>query len=109
MAYAPKDMAGRIYDNKASKTKKSQPDYTGTINVRGELIRVAGWYQPPDEKHRVGSIGLSLTNKEEHDRERQSREGTGPQIHPNTDESAVQRKLAENAPKQDDFDDDIPF
>jgi len=77
MAYEPKDMTGRIYDNKASKTNEKQPDFTGTINVHGELIRVAAWYYPPSETSRTGTYGIQLTNKEEHDRRVAAGRGSG--------------------------------
>jgi len=110
MAYTPKDLTGRIFSNQGDKTNDKQPDYSGTINVRGEIFRVAAWHSPPSEQHRTANFGLVLTNKDEYDAQvRQRKEGAGPKIHPNTDESAVQEQLAKNAPPQDDFGDDVPF
>lgn len=37
-----KAMSGSLFRNKEKKSDKS-PDYTGTCNVRGEILRVAGW------------------------------------------------------------------
>lgn len=79
MAYTPKDMSGRIFDNSADRTNDKQPNWTGTVNIRGEILRVAGWYQPPDESHRTASIGLSLENKDEYDRQRKAQNQESPQ------------------------------
>lgn len=43
-----KAMSGSLFRNKEKKSDKS-PDYTGTVNVRGEILRIAGWLKgnPP--------------------------------------------------------------
>lgn len=43
-----KAMSGSLFRNKQKKSDKS-PDYTGTVNVRGEVLRIAGWLKgnPP--------------------------------------------------------------
>ncbi len=46
--YKHKDMSGSLFRNKEKKSDKS-PDYTGTVNIHGEVLRVAGWIKgsPP--------------------------------------------------------------
>lgn len=97
MAYTPKDMSGRIFDNKPDKTNDRQPDYTGTAVINGQLLRVAGWYNPPSQRVRSASISLRFDDKQDYDdRERQRTQDTA-------------RRQPGRSTNQEDFDDDIPF
>lgn len=46
--YKHKDMSGSLFRVKDKKSDKS-PDYSGTVNVHGEVLRIAGWLKgnPP--------------------------------------------------------------
>lgn len=56
MQYIPRDLQGRLYDNREDRTDKKQPDFTGVVCVGGELYRVAAW------KNTAGIGGLHKTN-----------------------------------------------
>jgi len=42
MASTPNDMSGILGKNNY-KNESKHPDYTGTVNVRGEVLRIAAW------------------------------------------------------------------
>lgn len=71
--YTPKEMTGRIFDNTPDKTHEKQPDFTGSITVNGEVLRVSAWHSPPDASHRVGSYGLRLQTMDEYERQKAAR------------------------------------
>lgn len=73
MAFTPKDLTGRIFDNVINKKHDKQPDFTGTINVHGEIFKVSAWYSPPSPTARVGSYSLRLQNKDEYDQQRRNK------------------------------------
>lgn len=56
--YDPSDMTGRLYDNRDRRTNRRQPDFTGKVRIRGELLRVAGWFNAPSEYCDVKTVSL---------------------------------------------------
>lgn len=42
MPYEVRDMSGTLFPERDKKSEKA-PDYTGTVQVRGETLRIAGW------------------------------------------------------------------
>ena len=101
MAYTPKELTGRIFDNALDKKNEKQPDFTGNLTVEGKVYRVAAWYSPPSPEHRTGSYGMKLTPIEEWERQKEARaEQRGGEQQPSS---------GKTPPPADDFDDDTPF
>jgi hypothetical protein len=66
MAYIPEPGKGRLFNNQAEKTKDKQADWSGTaVTPGGEHIHISGWYYPPSETQRVGTISMSIENYQE--------------------------------------------
>jgi uncharacterized protein (DUF736 family) len=55
-----KENCGSLFKNEQKKTDK-HPDYTGTIDIHGKVMRIAGWNKAGKE----GSTFLSLQISEE--------------------------------------------
>lgn len=102
-SYAPTDLTGRIFDNE-DKRNKRQPDFTGTANINGQIFRIVGWRNLPSERNKKANINLKFQDKHEFDLEQEQKRLNRA--------SAQAANLADHhrpAPKQEDFDDDIPF
>jgi len=61
MAYEHKENSGSLFRNE-SKKSDNHPDYTGKINVKGELLDVSGWIKDTN-----GKKWLSLSVREPRD------------------------------------------
>lgn len=103
MAYIPEPGKGRLFNNQADKTKDKQADWSGTaVTPGGEHVHISGWYYPPSERQRVGTISMSIENfQERQDRIAQAKAAKA-------DQGAKDHGQPPPAP-QGDFDDDIPF
>lgn len=58
MAYEQKENAGSLFRNQEKKTEK-HPDYTGTINIGGDLKRLSAWLK--ESKNGVKYLSLSVS------------------------------------------------
>jgi hypothetical protein len=69
MAYTPDELKGRLYDNRPEKTRDNQPDYKGLFTLNGVTYRMAAWYSPPNERHELAMLSLSIDQprSEQHD------------------------------------------
>ena len=110
MPFVPKDLTGRLFDNRADRRNKSQPDYAGTVSIHGEVFRIVGWYNPPSEKSQTATIGLALENYDDYKLRRDAQEAPAPR---NTEAEARQRSNQNPRPSPQtpdvDPDDDLPF
>lgn len=43
MAYELKDMSGTLFPERKDGKSERAPDWTGTVMVRGETLRIAAW------------------------------------------------------------------
>jgi len=84
MAYQLNPNTGSLFNNE--KTKDSQPDYKGSINVEGKVFYLAGWKKAGKD----GSTWLSLAISEPKQKE-------------------TTRPAPNNTGTFSDIDDDIPF
>lgn len=73
MPYAPADGTGRIFDNREDKRTARSPDYTGTMNVNGQIFRVIAWHNPPTDRVKKANINLKFQDKAEFDLEQQAK------------------------------------
>ncbi len=120
--YIPKELAGKMFDNRDDKRSKRSPDYTGTALINGQHFRVIGWYNPPSERTKKANINLKFQDKLEFDLEQQRRrEARGGNLlrcpdcgEPGHGRGDMQCQYPSATPEQggtpqEDFDDDIPF
>jgi hypothetical protein len=118
MPFVPKDLTGRLFDNRADRRNKSQPDYAGTVSIHGEVFRIVGWYNPPSEKSPTATIGLALENYDDYKRRRDNQDAAPPRD-ARTEAPPIRNanapRTAPAAPTRADSgdlydpDDDIPF
>ena len=56
--YEIRDMSGTLF-RETEKTKETQPDYTGKVMVRGEILRIAGWLKEGKSGKPYVSLAIS--------------------------------------------------
>jgi hypothetical protein len=66
-------MTGRLYDNRDRRTNRRQPDFTGKVRIRGELLRVAGWFNAPSEFCDVKTVSLRFDEEKQAEQAEQAR------------------------------------
>lgn len=57
---ANKENSGALFDNAESKTSEKAPDYSGTANVNGVEVKIAGWIQE-GQNGKKGFLSLKFT------------------------------------------------
>ena len=99
--YIPADLTGRMFDNE-DKRNQRQPDYSGTVNINGQIFRVVGWRNPPSERNSRANINMKFQDKQEFDQEQEQKR---------LDRARTQagKQGQKDTPPGEDFDDDIPF
>lgn len=69
MAYEQKEGDIAIFQN-TKKTKETQPDYTGTALINGEVMKVALWEKSPTMM--AGKIQIDTYKQSPHDQAKQN-------------------------------------
>ena len=87
--YTHKPDSGSIFKNERKRPDRQDPDYTGQAEIGGRMYYVDGWVN--EVQNKPGRKYLRLKFKEA-------------QFKPD-----APAKAAETPPKEDDFNDDIPF
>lgn len=110
MAFTPDELRGRLFDNREDRKNKRQPDYTGTVTVKGRVYRISGWYNPPNERSKVATIGLQLEDQDDYKRRRDAEASAPGQARTEAPHRADPQARPRAAPQTDDDPEDgIPF
>ncbi len=67
MAYTLKEGQGSLFKNNKKQSGTAQPDYTGTVMINGEELRVAGWIKQGKEGSSFLSLKVSKNEKQKED------------------------------------------
>jgi len=106
--FIPENMRGRVFDNRQDRRSTKGPDFSGTATVNGRLVRVAQWFNPPDERHPKGSFGIHFENEDDYQDRRAQEAGAKAARQPGAPQPHPPRQGSSALPS-DEPDDDIPF
>jgi hypothetical protein len=70
MAYEQRDMSGTLFPERQKKSERG-PDWTGTVMVRGETLRIAAWTKR-GKRGEFLSLSFSVPKSEGYEDSRQS-------------------------------------
>jgi hypothetical protein len=111
MTFIPDNNKGRLFDNRIDRTSPKQPDWTGTATVEGTMVKVSGWFNPPDERSKVATIGLQFENYADYRARIDAKKAAAGEVDPRNHAPAIPPEERSNFPDEPapPYDDDIPF